>query len=92
VVNDAAMVDFATGVAKRVLGEGCLYPFDPVMGGEDFAFYLQKLSGAFIFLGAGDGHEFPHHHPAFDIDERALPMGALLNTSLALEFLGVKPA
>jgi len=92
VVNDAAMVDFATGVAKRVLGEGCLYPFDPVMGGEDFAFYLQKLPGAFIFLGAGDGHEFPHHHPAFDIDERALPMGALLNTSLALEFLGVKPA
>ena len=92
VVNDAAMVDFATGVAKRVLGEGCLYPFDPVMGGEDFAFYLQKVPGAFIFLGAGDGHEFPHHHPAFDIDERALPVGALLNTSLALEFLGVKPA
>jgi len=92
VVNDAAMVDFATGVAKRVLGEGCLYPFDPVMGGEDFAFYLQKVPGAFIFLGAGDGHEFPHHHPAFDIDERALPVGALLYTSLALEFLGVKPA
>jgi len=92
VVNDAAMVDFATGVARRVLGEGCLYPFDPVMGGEDFAFYLQKVPGAFLFLGAGDGHEFPHHHPAFDIDERALPMGALLNASLALEFLGVKPA
>jgi len=92
VVNDARMVDFATGVARRVLGEGSLYPFAPVMGGEDFAFYLQKVPGAFIFLGAGDGHEFPHHHPAFDIDERALPMGALLNTSLALEFLGIKPA
>jgi amidohydrolase len=91
-VNDAAMADFAAGVAKEVLGEGCLYPFDPVMGGEDFAFYLQKVPGAFIFLGAGDGHEFPHHHPAFDIDEKALPMGALLNISLALEFLGAKPA
>jgi amidohydrolase len=92
VVNDAAMVDFATGVAKKALGEGCLWPFDPVMGGEDFAYYLQKVPGAFIFLGAGDGHEFPHHHPAFDIDEKALPMGALLITSLALEFLGGKPA
>jgi len=91
VVNDAAMVDFAADVARRVLGEGCLYPCDPVMGGEDFAFYLQKVPGAFIFLGAGDGHEFPHHHPAFDIDEKALPTGALLNASLALEFLGIKP-
>jgi amidohydrolase len=92
VVNDAAMVDFASGVAQRVLGERCLWPFDPVMGGEDFAYYLQKVPGAFIFLGAGDGLEFPHHHPAFDIDEKALPLGALLLTSLALEFLGVKPA
>lgn len=92
VVNDAAMVDFVTDVAKRVLGEGCLPPFDPVMGGEDFAYYLQKVPGAFIFLGAGDGREFPHHHPAFDIDEKALPLGTLLITSLALEFLGIKPA
>jgi len=89
-VNDAGMVDFVTGVAKRVLGEGCLRPFDPVMGGEDFAYYLQKVPGAFLFLGAGDGREFPHHHPAFDIDEKALPLGALLITSVALEFLGVK--
>jgi amidohydrolase len=92
VVNDAAMVDFASGVARRVLGKDCLQPFDPIMGGEDFAYYLQKVPGAFLFLGAGDGREFPHHHPAFDIDERALPMGAFFITSLALEFLGGKPA
>jgi amidohydrolase len=92
VVNDAGMVDFVTSVAKRVLGEGCLPPFEPIMGGEDFAYFLQKVPGAFIFLGAGDGRKFPHHHPAFDIDEKALPMGALLNTSLALEFLGVEAA
>jgi amidohydrolase len=92
VVNDAPMVDFAAGVAKRVLGEGCLKAFDPIMGGEDFAYYLQKVPGAFVFLGAGDGREFPHHHPAFDIDEKALPMGVLLLASLALEYLGVKPA
>jgi amidohydrolase len=92
VVNDAGMVDFVTSVAKKVLGEGCLLPFEPIMGGEDFAYYLQKVPGAFIFLGAGDGRKYPHHHPAFDIDEKALPMGALLNTSLALEFLGVEAA
>jgi putative Mn2+ efflux pump MntP len=74
-VNDARMVDFVAGVARRVLGEGCLQRFEPIMGGEDFAYYLQKVPGAFIFLGAGDGREFPHNHPAFDIDEKALPVG-----------------
>jgi amidohydrolase len=92
VVNDAAMVDFAAGVARRVLGEDCLQPFDPIMGGEDFAYYLQKVPGAFLFLGAGDGRPFPHHHPAFDIDEKALPAGVLLLTSLALDYLGGGPA
>jgi amidohydrolase len=86
------MVDFVTGVAKGLFGEGCLQPFEPIMGGEDFAYYLQKVPGAFVFFGAGDGHEFPHHHPAFDIDERALPRGALLNVALALEFLGAQSA
>jgi amidohydrolase len=90
VVNDAGMVEFAVNVARRVLGENCLQPFDPIMGGEDFAFYLRKVPGAFLFLGAGDGRRYPHHHPAFDIDERALPTGALFITSLALEFLGGK--
>jgi amidohydrolase len=92
VVNDAAMVDFAVGVAKRVLGDGCIQRFDPIMGGEDFAYYLQKVPGAFIFLGAGDGHESPHHHPAFDIDEKALPTGVLFLVSLALAYLRAGPA
>jgi amidohydrolase len=92
VVNDPAMVDFVVGVAKRALGKECLQKFDPIMGGEDFAYYLQKVPGAFIFLGAGDGHESPHHHPAFDIDEKALPAGALLLVSLALEYLRARTA
>ena len=92
VVNDAGMVDFVIAVAKRLLGEGCLQPFEPIMGGEDFAYYLRKVPGALIFLGAGDGQKFPHHHPAFDIDEKALPMGALLHVALALEFLGAQSA
>jgi amidohydrolase len=91
-VNDSGMVDFVTGVARRILGTGHLQRLNPVMGGEDFAYYLQKVPGAFIFLGAGDGREFPHHHPAFDIDEAALPVGVLLLTALALVFMGAKPS
>jgi amidohydrolase len=87
VVNHSSMVDFVTEVTIKTLGGDKLKAIDPVMGGEDFALYLQKIPGAFFFFGAGDGMKFPHHHPAFDIDERALPQATLLMTCLALEFL-----
>ncbi len=59
----------------------------PIMGGEDFAYYLQKVPGCFFFVGAGNedkGAVYPHHHPKFDIDEDALGVGveALLATYL----------
>lgn len=87
VVNDPGMVDLIIQTAKQVLGDDCLKQIDPVMGGEDFAYYLQKVPGAFLFFGAGDGKPHPHHHPAFDIDEKALPQGVLLLAAVALEFL-----
>jgi amidohydrolase len=86
-VNDPASVDFVLDVVKRSLGEERIKPIAPVMGGEDFAYYLQKIPGAFLFFGAGDGTKFPHHHPGFDFDEKALPQAVLLMTSLAIEYL-----
>jgi amidohydrolase len=86
-VNDPASVDFVLDVAKRALGEENILAIDPVMGGEDFARYLQEIPGAFLFFGAGDGTKYPHHHPAFDFDEKALPPAAFLMTALALEYL-----
>ncbi len=48
------------------------------MGGEDMAFYLQKVPGCFFFLGAyneATDARFGHHHPKFTVDEDALPLG-----------------
>lgn len=48
---------------------------DPVMGGEDFSYYLRKIPGTFFFVGARNesrGILYPHHHPLFDIDEQAM--------------------
>ena len=64
-MNDPAAADFVLDVAKRALGEESITALDPVMGGEDFAYYLQEVPGAFLFFGAGDGMAYPHHHPAF---------------------------
>jgi amidohydrolase len=90
-INDGPSVDFVRSVVARVLGQDRLIAMDPVMGGEDFAYYLQKRPGAFLFFGAGDGKPFPHHHPAFDIDERALPEAALLHAAIALDYLDGRP-
>jgi len=86
-VNDEAMTDFVLEVAGKTLGEDRIKDIDPVMGGEDFAYFLQKVPGAFLFFGMGDGMEYSHHHPAFDLDEKALPQATLLMTGLALEYL-----
>jgi amidohydrolase len=85
-VNDPALVELARAVATRTLGAGRVTDIQPVMGGEDFAYYLQRVPGVFVFLGTGS-RPYPHHHPRFDIDESLLPDAALLMTALALEFL-----
>ena len=87
-VNQGEMTDFVTATAKNVLGEDCIGPFDPIMGGEDFAYFLQRVPGAFFFFGMGDGMDHPHHHPSFDMDERALPQATHLLIRLAVDFLG----
>lgn len=86
-VNHAADVDFLLEVVKKTLGEDRIVDFDPIMGGEDFAYYLQNIPGAFFFFGAGDKMAYPHHHPRFNIDEKALPEATLLMTILALQYL-----
>ncbi|GEN52976.1 M20 metallopeptidase family protein [Halobacillus faecis] len=50
---------------------------EPVMAGEDFAYYLLDKPGTFYFTGAQiPDHYYPHHHPKFDFDEKALPHAA----------------
>ncbi|HVN77300.1 MAG TPA: amidohydrolase [Thermoanaerobaculaceae bacterium] len=87
VVNDPASVELVRRVAARELGADSVKAIAPVMGGEDFAYYLQRVPGAFAFLGIGDGRVHPHHSARFDIDERALPLGVRLMTAVALEML-----
>jgi amidohydrolase len=64
--------------AVRGLGRYELVEREPIMGGEDFAYYLREVPGCFFFVGAGNeekGTTYPHHHPRFNIDEDALPVG-----------------
>ena len=49
----------------------------PSMASEDFGFLLQKIPGAYIWLGAGDGrHSVPLHNPLYDFNDAILEIGA----------------
>lgn len=59
----------------------------PVMGGEDFSYYLLEKPGAFFFTGARkEENPYPHHHPRFDFDERAMPVAAKAMISTCFAF------
>jgi amidohydrolase len=83
--NDAASVDLVMAVAAREFGPEKARIIRPVMGGEDFGYYLQLVPGAFAMLGIGDNRPYPHHNARFDIDEAVLPIGVRLMTAVALE-------
>jgi amidohydrolase len=85
-INDAEITRRAMEAAIAVgFDERHIQTIEPQGGGEDFAYYCQKVPGAFAFLGARvNGEAYPHHHPKFDIDEEALPLGAALLAQYAL--------
>jgi amidohydrolase len=83
VVNDAKWAEQATRTAES-LGLTVVDPV-PSPAGEDFSFYLRQTPGIFFFLGTSGPQEW--HHPAFDIDERALPIGASFFAALAVDAL-----
>ena len=53
----------------------------PTMGGEDFSFMLESRPGAFIFMGNGDTAGL--HHPAYDFNDDAIPVGVSYWVNLA---------
>jgi len=81
VVNDRRWAEAAAAVANSI-GLHVVEPL-PSPAGEDFSFYLQHVPGSFFFLGTSGPQEW--HHPAFDVDERALPIGASFFAALAVD-------
>lgn len=61
----------------KQFGEDKVVETEARMGGEDFAYYLEKIPGSFynIRAGAFESGNYPHHHPKFQIDERSILTG-----------------
>ena len=73
-INDPNESRFVENIVCQEFGQEVFELINPVMGGEDFSYYLQKKPGAFIFVGmGGEKSQYPHHHPKFDLDEDVFP-------------------
>jgi metal-dependent amidase/aminoacylase/carboxypeptidase family protein len=89
VENDPELTAFVAQVGRDLLGTSSVLPAEPMMTGEDFSIFVQAVPGCFLRLGG----RFPgqplrnHHDPHFDVDERALPIGAAILAETALRYL-----
>lgn len=85
-VNHAKEAERFFRVAPSALPGFKVETATPLMPAEDFAYYLQERPGCFMLVGAGNsekGFVYPHHHPRFDFDERAMTASALLLIAMA---------
>ncbi|MFJ8412492.1 M20 peptidase aminoacylase family protein [Bacillus paramycoides] len=81
VQNDKVLTDLSIQIAEK-MNLNVISP-NPSMAGEDFSFYQQEAPGSFVFMGTSGTHEW--HHPAFTVDEKALPISAEYFALLAEE-------
>jgi hippurate hydrolase len=87
VINSEAETDFARQVAEELVGpEQVVFPFGPVTGSEDFAYYLQHKPGSFLRLGNGLDSVMLHN-AKYDFNDANLSVGAAYWTRLVERFL-----
>ena len=73
-VNAERETDFAADAARKVSGQFVDVNAPSIMGGEDFAYMLNARPGAYILMG--NGNTAGLHHPEYNFDDDAIPMGA----------------
>ena len=90
-VNHADGAARVLRVATDLLGAGHVHEMTtPIMGSEDFSYVLQRVPGAFAFLGSrpDSGPAHPNHSNRMIVNESALPAGIAMHVAVALDVLG----
>ena len=92
-VNDPEMSHLVASACAKGIGKENVEFINPSMGGEDFAYYLQKVPGSFFRLGCRNeekGIIHPFHNSSFEIDEDVLPLGVEMFARIIDQYLGLK--
>ena len=89
-VNDSACWSSVRALAGDLFGVAYVREMPPVMAGEDFSFYAERIPACFVAIGVQNDAidaRYPIHHPGFKVDETALPLAAALHAGFALRSL-----
>ncbi|NSW51404.1 MAG: amidohydrolase [Anaerolineae bacterium] len=88
--NDERIARLTRDAALELLPDAIIDQKHQTMGSEDMSIWLNEAPGCFFFLGSANpdkGVNYPHHHPRFDFDEDALPIGAAVLANAAVTIL-----
>jgi amidohydrolase len=88
-INDQLVSEMIEKTGKDLLGIDHVHEIVKTLGAEDFGEFLKHAPGAMFTLGTQKAahEEYLLHHPKFDIDERALPIGTAMLVETAKRFL-----
>lgn len=90
-INDLEMTNLARSAISKLYSRKALVEIkNPVMGGEDCAYFLQKVPGTFLRVGIRNPKKkavYPWHHPMFNVDEKAIGIGTAVLVQCVYDFL-----
>ncbi|HEY66346.1 MAG TPA: amidohydrolase [Caldilineae bacterium] len=89
-INDERAAAYVARAARRVLGDGAVRSMEPLMVSEDMSEFLNRVPGCYFLMGSMNpdrGLDYPHHHPRFDFDEDALPLGVAILAEATVIYL-----
>ena len=89
-VNDPVMADYVARIATQTFGSDRYFPVPkPSMGGEDFAYYLEKAPGCFFLVGV-EPHDRDHYPPLhsdrYDFTDASIAVGMRMFVELVMNF------
>lgn len=87
--NNAKLTAEIKEVAEKIFSKDAVLQerFTPTLGGEDFAFFMEKVPACFALFSTKTSKNIPHHNSKFEIDESKLNMPAELMANWACDFL-----
>jgi len=90
VINQTTMSAEVRALAQTLPGVTEVVAHERTMGSEDMAYMMDTVPGCYFFVGSANAEKelnYPHHHPRFDFDERALTLGAALMAKAAAQYV-----
>lgn len=89
-VNNREVVERMSRAIAPIVGEDGLDDTVRTMASEDMSYLVEDVPGMYFLVGCRNpngNHQYGHHHPRFDFDEAALPLGAAIMSSAIADYV-----